>query len=226
MHNPRPPANSRFLSHYRCRGGGLRVQIRGVEGDRQDRTPPGTGGSGDPSGGAAALAIFDWSQQAADGGLVQTRPGGANILDTVCLNREAERRKSLLEIRMPFRELSERRSLQNNCGNGWVFRYGQQLLPSKDMWISWGCQRCPWPHNPRLRSSCQHDSSQLHIETRSVAHHGHDAQIVVNRRDGGEIPRPCCRPRQSPWPCRWRSGRSSSGSGWSCRPVLTCRCRD
>ena len=71
----------------------------------------------DPSHGAAALAIFDWSQQAADEWLGSNKAGRREILDTVCLNRKPSDASLCLEMRTPFRELSERRSLQNSRGD-------------------------------------------------------------------------------------------------------------
>lgn len=71
----------------------------------------------DPSRGAAALAIFDWSQKAADDWLGSNKAGRREILDMVCLNRKLSDVTLDLEMRSPFRELAERRSLQNSRGD-------------------------------------------------------------------------------------------------------------
>ena len=73
----------------------------------------------DPSRGAAALAIFDWSQQAAEQWLGSNKAARREILDTVCLNRKLSDVSLDLEMRSPFRELAERRSLRNSRGD-WI----------------------------------------------------------------------------------------------------------
>ena len=73
----------------------------------------------DPSRGAAALAIFDWSQEAAGQWLGSNKAGRREILDLVCLNRKLSDVSLDLKMRSPFRELAERRLLQNSRGD-WI----------------------------------------------------------------------------------------------------------
>ena len=71
-------------------------------------------GQFDPSRGAAALAIFDWSQEAANLWRGSNKSVRREILDTICLNRKVSDVSLCLEIRTPFRALAERRLLKNS----------------------------------------------------------------------------------------------------------------
>lgn len=62
----------------------------------------------DPSRGQAALAVFDWCQNAAQTWLGSNKEVRREILDLVCLNRQVSSASLCLEMRRPFRELAER----------------------------------------------------------------------------------------------------------------------
>jgi len=62
----------------------------------------------DPSRGQAALAVFDWCQNAAQTWLGSNKEVRREILDLVCLNRRVSSASLCLEMRRPFRELAER----------------------------------------------------------------------------------------------------------------------
>ena len=62
----------------------------------------------------AALGMFDWSQEAAQTWLGSNKAARREILDRVCLNRKLSDASLCLEMRTPFRELAERRVLQNS----------------------------------------------------------------------------------------------------------------
>jgi hypothetical protein len=66
-----------------------------------------------------ALAIFDWSQEAAQTWLGSNKALRREILDTVCLNRRLSDVSLDLEMRTPFRELAERRVLRESRGD-WI----------------------------------------------------------------------------------------------------------
>jgi len=62
----------------------------------------------DPSRGQAALAVFDWCQNAAETWLGSNKDARREILDLVCLNRQVSSASLCLKMKRPFRELAER----------------------------------------------------------------------------------------------------------------------
>ncbi|MCL2649135.1 MAG: recombinase family protein [Phycisphaerales bacterium] len=67
----------------------------------------------DPSRGAAALAIFDWSQNVAENWLCSNKSTRREILDTLCVNKQLNDVSLCLEMRSPFRELAQRPFFDN-----------------------------------------------------------------------------------------------------------------
>jgi DNA invertase Pin-like site-specific DNA recombinase len=74
-------------------------------------------GDVDPQRGKAALAVFDWSQRAAESWLGSNNADRRQILDAVCLNRQVTDVTLVTTKRKPFDLLAERLDLKNSRGD-------------------------------------------------------------------------------------------------------------
>ena len=74
-------------------------------------------GEVDPQRGKAALAVFDWSQRAAETWLGSNNADRRQILDAVCLNRQVTDVTLVTIKRKPFDFLAERLDLKNSRGD-------------------------------------------------------------------------------------------------------------
>lgn len=72
-----------------------------------------------PAGGETALALFDWTQRAADVWCGSNNPVRREILDCVCLNRTLGNVSLCLEKRKPFDVFAEGLDLKNSRGD-WI----------------------------------------------------------------------------------------------------------
>jgi site-specific DNA recombinase len=71
----------------------------------------------DPGRGETALALFDWTQRAADVWLGSNNRIRREILDSVCLNRSLSDVKLVTTKRKPFDVFAERLEMENSRGD-------------------------------------------------------------------------------------------------------------
>ena len=85
-------------------------------------------GEVDPQRGKAALAVFDWSQRAAETWLGSNNADRRQILDAVCLNRQVTDVTLVTTKRKPFDFLAERLDLKNSRGDWRSFEPTRELF--------------------------------------------------------------------------------------------------
>ncbi len=114
---------------FHAKSAELKTEARKVEENREQL------GEVDPLRTEAALAIFDWTQNAAETWVGSNNATRREILDLVCLNRTLSDVNLVTEKRKPFDVFAERLEMQNSRGD-WSFTEQKIIFTAEDLRVA------------------------------------------------------------------------------------------